>query len=69
VRAYWRHRAAWLADRAAPSPPMPKARHPMNVQFTQGLTDLTGATGLAMIGAMVAGERHPVHLARLRAPR
>jgi transposase len=33
------------------------------------LTDITGATGLAMILAMVAGERDPVHLARFRAPR
>jgi transposase len=33
------------------------------------LTDITGATGLAMIRAMVAGERDPVHLARFRAPR
>lgn len=41
----------------------------MNVQFTQVLTDITGATGLAMIRAIVAGERDPVPLARFRAPR
>jgi transposase len=41
----------------------------MNVQFTQVLTDITGATGLAMIRAIVAGERDPVQLARFRAPR
>jgi hypothetical protein len=32
-------------------------------------TDITGATGLAIIRAIVAGERDPVHLARFRAPR
>ena len=41
----------------------------MNGQFTQVLTDITGATGRAMIRAMVAGERDPVPLARFRAPR
>jgi transposase len=33
------------------------------------LTDITGVTGLAILRAMAAGERDPVHLARFRAPR
>jgi transposase len=41
----------------------------MNVQLTHVLTDITGATGLAIIRAIVAGERDPVQLARFRAPR
>jgi transposase len=41
----------------------------MNVQLAHVLTDITGATGLAIIRAMVAGERDPVPLARFRAPR
>jgi hypothetical protein len=69
VRASWRHRAAWLEYRAAPMQPRHKARHQRNVQLAQVLTDLTGATGLAMLRAMVAGERDPVQLARFRAPR
>jgi transposase len=69
VRAYVRHRAAWLEYRAAPRQPRPKARHQLHVQCTQGLTDITGVTGRALIRAMVAGARDPVHLARLRAPR
>jgi hypothetical protein len=69
VRAYLRHRAALLEDRAAHIQHMQKALHRMNVQRPQVLTDITGATGLAMIRAMVAGERDPVRLARLRAPR
>jgi transposase len=68
VRAYLRHRAALLEYRAAHIQHMQKALHQMNVQLTQVLTDITGATGLAMIRAIVAGERDPVHLARFRAP-
>jgi transposase len=69
VRAYLRHRAALLEYRAAHIQHMQKALHQMNVQLTQVLTDITGATGLAIIRAIVAGERDPVRLARFRAPR
>src|SRR5262245_35227579 len=48
---------------------MQKALHQMHVQLTHVLTDITGATGLAIIRAIVAGERDPVQLARFRAPR
>jgi transposase len=69
VRAYSRQRTGLLEYRAAHIQHMQKARHQMNVQLTQVLTDMTGATMLAMIRAIVAGERDPVHLARFRAPR
>src|SRR5687768_7753345 len=68
VRAYLRHRAALLEYRAAHIQHMQKALHQMNVQLTQVLTDITGVTGLAIIRAIVAGERDPVHLARFREP-
>jgi transposase len=38
----------------------------MHVPLTQVLTDISGVTGWAMIRAMVAGERDPVQLARVR---
>lgn len=41
----------------------------MNGQLTQVLSEITGATGLALIRASVAGEREPVQLARFRDPR
>jgi hypothetical protein len=41
----------------------------MNVQLTQVLTDITGATGLIMTCAIVAGKGDTLHLARFRAPR
>jgi transposase len=69
VRAYLRHRATLLEYRAAHIQHMQKALHQMNVQLTHVLTDITGATGLAIIRAIVAGERDPVQLARFRAPR
>jgi hypothetical protein len=47
---------------------MQKALIQMNIQLTQVLTDITGLTGLAIIRAIVAGERDPVALARLRNP-
>jgi transposase len=68
-RAYWRHRATLLDYRAAHIQHMQKALQQMNVPLPQVLTDITGMTGLAIIRAIVAGERDPVHLARFRDPR
>ena len=68
LRAYLRHRARLLEHRAAHIQYMQKALHQMNVPLTQVLTDMTGVTGLAIIRAIVAGERDPVHLARFREP-
>jgi transposase len=68
-RAYWRHRATVLEYRAAHIQHRQKALQPMNVQLPHVLADITGATGLAIIRAIVAGERDPGHLARFRDPR
>ncbi len=43
-----------------------KALTQMNVQLTNVLSDLTGKTGLAILRAIVAGERDPHTLATLR---
>lgn len=69
LRAYLRHRATLLDYRAAHIQHMQKALQQMNVQLTQVLSDITGVTGLAIIRAIVAGERDPVQLARFRDPR
>jgi transposase len=68
-RAYGRRRATWLAYRAAPIQHMQKAVPQMHVQWSQVRTDSTGATGLAILRAIVAAERDPVDLARCREPR
>jgi transposase len=56
VRAYLRPRATLLEDRAAHIQHMQKALQQMNVQLTQVLSDITGATGLA-----IKGCRRPPH--------
>ena len=66
LRAYLRHRAGLLEHRAAHIQQMQKALLQMNVQLTKVLSDITGVTGLAIIRAIVAGERDPVQLAQLR---
>jgi transposase len=66
LRAYLRHRAALLESRAAHIQHMQKALQQMNVQLTQVLSDITGSTGLAIIRAIIAGDRDPQHLAHLR---
>jgi len=69
LRAYRRHRASLIEHRAAHIQHMQKALHQMNVQLTQVLSDITGVTGMAILRAIVAGERDPVTLAQLRDPR
>jgi transposase len=66
LRAYLRQRASLLDARAADIQHMQKALQQMNVQLPQVLSDITGSTGLAIIRAIVAGDRDPQHLARLR---
>jgi transposase len=45
---------------------MHKALTQMNVQIHHVISDLTGVTGLAIVDAIVAGERDPEKLAQLR---
>ncbi len=68
LRTYLRHRAELIQHRAPHILHMQKALVQMNIQLTQVLTDITGLTGLAIIRAIVAGERDPVMLAQLRNP-
>lgn len=69
LRVYLRHRADLIQHRAAHIQHMQKALHQMNVQLSQVLSDITGVTGMAIMRAIVAGEREPVQLAQLRDPR
>jgi transposase len=45
---------------------MHKALTQMNVQIHHVISDITGLTGLAIVDAIVAGERNPAKLAHLR---
>jgi hypothetical protein len=68
LRAYLRHRADLLDHRTSHIQHMQKAFQQMNIQLPQVLSDITGVTGLAIVRAIVAGERDGVKLAQLRNP-
>lgn len=68
LRAYLRHRASLIEHRAAHIQHMQKALQQMNVQLPLVVKDITGVTGMAIIRAIVAGERDPHRLAALRQP-
>jgi transposase len=66
LRAYLRQRSGLIEDRVAHIQHMQKALLQMNLQLPQAVKDITGVTGLAIIRAIVAGERDPQRLAALR---
>ena len=66
LRAYLRQRAMLLDYRAGHIQHMQKALLQMNLRLTQVLSDITGITGLAIIRAIVGGERRAQTLAGLR---
>ncbi len=69
LRSYVRQRESILRQRSAHIQHMQKALHLMNVKLTTVVTDITGLTGMQIIRAILAGERDPAQLARLRDPR
>src|SRR5438034_10215690 len=48
---------------------MQRALTQMNLQIQHVMSDLTGTTGLAIVDAILAGERDPAVLAQRRDPR
>lgn len=68
LRTYLRHRAELIQHRAPHILHMQKALQQMNLQLHHVLSDITGVTGLQILRAIVAGERDPKVLARLRQP-
>jgi hypothetical protein len=66
LRTLLRHRAQLIQHRAPPVLHMQKALLQMNIQLSQALSDVMGATGQRILRAIVAGERNPRTLAALR---
>ena len=66
LRAYWREQKARVADAAVAVQHMLKALTQMNLHLRAVLDDVAGVTGMAIIRAIVAGERDPARLAALR---
>lgn len=66
LRTYWRHRACLVEQCASQIHRMQKALEQMNLQLHKVLSDISGVTGMKILRAIVAGERDPLKLARMR---
>ena len=66
LRALQRQLANLVAERTRCVQWMQKALDQMNVQVHRAVTDLTGLTGMAIVRAIVGGERDPARLAMHR---
>lgn len=66
MRAYLRQRERLIEYAASHIQHMQKALMEMNVQLHHVVSDITGATGMRIIRAIVAGERAPMMLAEMR---
>lgn len=66
IRSLLRHRESLVQMAATHVQHIQKALDQMNLQVHHLLADITGATGLAILDAIVAGKRDPHELAGLR---
>jgi transposase len=66
LRSYLRQRAMLLTYAAQHIQHMQKALTQMNIKLQHVISDITGATGLAILRAILGGERDPEKLAQLR---
>jgi transposase len=68
ARTLWRQRGNLVAEASSTIQRIQKALTEMNVQLSNVLSDLSGVSGMKIIGAILEGERDPWHLAALVAP-
>jgi transposase len=66
VRTIWRQRDRLVKEAARAVQQMQKALTTMNVQLANAISDVSGVTGMAIIRAILQGERDPGKLAELR---
>jgi transposase len=66
VRSLLRHRESLVQMAATHVNHMQKALDQMNLQLHHVISDIMGQTGLAIVDAILAGERDPLVLAKLR---
>lgn len=69
LRSLSRAKAVLVAERSDWIRRMQKALEQMNVRVHRAVSDLQGTTGMAIIRAIVDGQRDPLALAKLRDPR
>ena len=68
-RTYWRQRDDHVKAASAAIQRMQKVLTEMNVQIANVISDISGLTGLAILDAILAGERNRYQLAELAHPR
>ncbi len=68
ARTLWRQRSNLVAEAASVIQRMQKVLTEMNVQLSNVLSDISGMSGMKIIGAILEGERDPWELAALVQP-
>jgi len=68
LRTLWRLRDRHVKEASRSIQHMQKALTSMNVQLANALSDISGMSGQAIIGAILKGERDPYKLAGLASP-
>src|SRR5260370_20262720 len=68
ARPLWRQRGHLVAEASSTIQRMQKVLTEMNVQLSNVLSDLSGVSGMKIIGAILEGERDPWALAALVEP-
>jgi transposase len=69
LRTNWRDRGTYVEKAGSCVQRMQKALTEMNIQLSNAISDLSGTTGMAILRAIVRGERSGVKLAEHRDPR
>jgi transposase len=65
ARTLWRHRGGLVAQASSAIQRIQKTWTEMNIQLCNVLSDLSGASGMAILKAILAGQRDPRALAEL----
>jgi transposase len=66
LRGYLRQRQTLIRYAGSHVQHVQKALEQMNVKLTEVVSDITGVTGLSILRAILAGQRDPAELAKLR---
>jgi transposase len=66
VRTIWRLRDRFVQDAGRAIQQIQKALTTMNIRLANAISDVSGVTGMAIIRAILNGERDPTVLAKLR---
>jgi transposase len=66
LRTYMRQREKLVVGASTCIQHMQKALTEMNIQLANVISDISGMTGMAILRAIVSGERNPLVLARLK---